>query len=376
MNSHGAPPAYPGLGHRPVNGYGPPGYSPSRSNPPAYNPAYVRPSYTHQNTYAAYPAYGGRSFGSNTYIQNNYYGRSSMGGSGFLTNALFFGAGMHMGRGFGMHNHHHRRRDDWNENEDESWRATTKAPYFENKVPGSENVLPAAAVIGAATAFGLTTLLPLNVPSNMPLMYCNDTQIAQIPMNVNGSVFSCADGSIINLYIVTEDDDVTIFEYNTEVMDCAASNSSSDDFFCSNSTLFIAQPLVCISTTLLKEKSINQGYTFLNCYFGELPENVASFIPTATTEAPPKSYSIGASVYQFLLAVIGKSDILETTTATPELVENETLWVPEALTIPPETTTLSLFHDTSLDISEHQRDMHKLLEEFNNITKFADDNVN
>lgn len=36
----------------------------------------------------------------------------------------------------------------WNTDEDRRWRATTKAPYFENKVPGSKVLLPAAAVVG------------------------------------------------------------------------------------------------------------------------------------------------------------------------------------------------------------------------------------
>lgn len=37
---------------------------------------------------------------------------------------------------------------DWTENDERNWQATTKAPYFENKVPGLECTLPAAAVLG------------------------------------------------------------------------------------------------------------------------------------------------------------------------------------------------------------------------------------
>jgi hypothetical protein len=36
----------------------------------------------------------------------------------------------------------------WSEREEQEWQATTKAPYFENKVPGLECSLPAAAVLG------------------------------------------------------------------------------------------------------------------------------------------------------------------------------------------------------------------------------------
>jgi hypothetical protein len=36
----------------------------------------------------------------------------------------------------------------WSQREEQEWQATTKAPYFENKVPGLECSLPAAAVLG------------------------------------------------------------------------------------------------------------------------------------------------------------------------------------------------------------------------------------
>lgn len=190
----GPPPAYPGMQNRPVpNNNAPPAYSPShvnppaysanQNNPPAYNPAYnpgsynayspsinSRPGNTYtgniprQNTYNSYssnpgysnshPNYYGNSFGSqglpgNTYISNNYYGSQRSGGSGFLTNALFYGMGMHSGYMWGRsssHDSYNRRR--WDEEEDRKWRATTQAPYFENKVPGEDKILPASAVIG------------------------------------------------------------------------------------------------------------------------------------------------------------------------------------------------------------------------------------
>lgn len=37
---------------------------------------------------------------------------------------------------------------DWSETDDRRWHFTTKAPFFMNKIPRSENVLSAAAVIG------------------------------------------------------------------------------------------------------------------------------------------------------------------------------------------------------------------------------------
>jgi hypothetical protein len=81
-----------------------------------------------------------------------------------MTNAMFYG----MGRWSGSSSHYHpygynsynnynnydnydngyggRRR--WDDDEERRWRRTTRAPYFENKAPGSEMILPAAAVLG------------------------------------------------------------------------------------------------------------------------------------------------------------------------------------------------------------------------------------
>lgn len=81
--------------------------------------------------------FGNQGIGDNTFISNNYFKRPLTGGRlSFLTTALLHQTGMNQG---------HR---SWSSEDDRKWRSTTKAPYFANKVPGSEKVLPAAAVIG------------------------------------------------------------------------------------------------------------------------------------------------------------------------------------------------------------------------------------
>jgi hypothetical protein len=176
------PPAYnPNMGRQPAYNPSYPGSPSSYSNPnyaarpgnnaPPYNPnsnpnTYQRPNtfsnthaanpnYNTRNTYGGYnsqpshnPGYGNtfgqQGLGGNTYISNNYYGGGgsgyggyggygggyrSGGGSGFLTYALLYGAGMHHGHSMGS-------RRSWDREDDRRWRETTKAPYFENKVPG------------------------------------------------------------------------------------------------------------------------------------------------------------------------------------------------------------------------------------------------
>lgn len=69
------------------------------------------------------------------------------GGSPFLVSALMFGGMGGMGMGMG-HSYGYSHRRSWNSEDDYRWRETTQAPYFDNKVPGSENYLSAAAVVG------------------------------------------------------------------------------------------------------------------------------------------------------------------------------------------------------------------------------------
>lgn len=68
---------------------------------------------------------------SNTYIYNNYYRFHSRqsGIAQFLTNALFLRSGIKIGREMSQY-------DEWDDDDDKHWRMTTKAPYFENKIPG------------------------------------------------------------------------------------------------------------------------------------------------------------------------------------------------------------------------------------------------
>ncbi|KAL7042503.1 hypothetical protein ACKWTF_001167 [Chironomus riparius] len=378
----GPPPAYPGMQNRPIpNNNAPPAYSPSHVNPPAYNPgsynAYSpsinsRPGSNYggniprQNTYNSYssntgynPGYGS-TFGSqglpgNTYISNNYYGSQRSGGSGFLTNAMFFGIGMHSGYGWGRSSDSYNRRR-WDEEEDRKWRATTQAPYFENKVPGEDKILPASAVIGAATAFGLVSLLPLNVPANKPLMYCNNTELMQSQIQINNQhIYQCINNTIeMSCSRKVLENQTEVHENQTECVNKKMQCNLKEDeiagsVYCSNGTLMSKNLIFCNSTTLLNGTNVNETTTILNCYEGQLPESQAAFIPTTTTTQAPittteKSLSFGAKVHMFFLRIIGKGDAAEkeitTTTEMPEMTTVKDSWVPEALTIPPETTTL------------------------------------
>ncbi|KAL7042496.1 hypothetical protein ACKWTF_001160 [Chironomus riparius] len=85
----------------------------------------------------------------------------------------------------------------WNQEKDKKWRESTRAPYFENKIPGNQEKIPASAIVGAAKAFGLVSLLPLNVPPGKPLMYCGNTDLIQSQIRINNeATYVCNNAKI------------------------------------------------------------------------------------------------------------------------------------------------------------------------------------
>ena len=101
------------------------------------------------------PHQGGPSNGRPNYEHNGDTQNRVDGDDKFATDA-FFG---------GSENTHR----EWTDEDEMKWQATTKAPYFENKVPGLECTLPASAVLG----------LLLRDQANEPNIYLK--MISQVP---------------------------------------------------------------------------------------------------------------------------------------------------------------------------------------------------
>ncbi|CAO1356574.1 unnamed protein product [Diamesa tonsa] len=177
----------------------------------------------------------------------------------------------------------------WSDQQDQEWRSTTNAPYFENKQPGSNSVLPAAAVVGAATAFGIYSLLPLNVPSGKPVLSCNATELQQTEINFNGTTYGCSNKAItISL---------------GKSLECDKKKDASL-VYCTNGTLIVKEDIFCPDTTYINETNTN----VLNCYSGLLPDEVASSIPTESPiVVPPKPATTGQKVQYFIKWWFGKT---------------------------------------------------------------------
>lgn len=182
----------------------------------------------------------------------------------------------------------------WSTLQDKAWRRTIKSSYFENKAPGVDLILPAAAVIGAAAAFGVNTLLPLNVPIGKPLMYCNTSPLAQDLIKIENFVYSCVQGSFsVSCPHILEDGQVGDDCSDSDViLQCNSAPLMTElaEIYCSDGTLLSTSPIVCNSsmefnqTVFVDGSSGDETLTVVQCYFGELPKDQASFVPTTYLE--------------------------------------------------------------------------------------------
>ena len=220
------------------------------------------------------------------YVEKYYANKVSTDGSSFLTNGLFSKVWKQQRVSGSV---------SWSDEQDRKWRSTTKAPYFENKQPASDSVLPAAAVLGAATAFGVYSLLPLNVPSGRPILSCNATDLQQAQINFNDATYGCFNKKITILLGET-------LKYDQKKVDSIISYT--------NGTLIIMEDIFCNDTAFINQTNQNVLY----CFSGLLPDQIASSIPADYPIIPKQSYSTGQKVKHFLLWWIGKSN--KTTTET------------------------------------------------------------
>lgn len=169
---------------------------------------------------------------------------------------------------------------------------------------GTRKLLPASAVDGAAIAFGLESLLPLNIPPSNPIMYCiHHDELQQKSIRLNGEIYSCHDGKIM--------------------INC------SDEICKDNNLLFNTT-----SGILYSNFSLFCNETFdeiIQCYNGQLPNDTVAFIPTIQPRTIRRNRS---GLLNYLLEFFG---ILEKSTEVPH--DEKSKWIPQPLEIPPEPAT-------------------------------------
>jgi hypothetical protein len=205
-------------------------------------------------------------------------------------------------------------------------------------------------ISGAARAFGLKTLLPLNVPKGQPLMYCPDKNLQQAKIQLDGKLYSCLDSTLQVDCIPTNKMSTELTtEETVEGDDCVNKSSTCnesfeniDEFlFCDSGVFASSFPVVCDSSTF----SIEDDESTLNCYYGQLPEDLTSFIPTTEDpnedEMPQKTFVNPSPIHRvvsfFVDLFVSKEKVSEVEIVTePPVVytfENTTEWLPSAFAV-------------------------------------------
>jgi len=180
-------------------------------------------------------------------------------------------------------------------------------------------------------------------------MYCGNTNLNQLAVQINDkNIYTCNENSF---EIVCKDNFRNQLSYqcmNKKVSCDLKYDEIQGNIYCKNGTLFSKTNIFCISTATIAGR-INT-MTILECYEGNIDKkHFSSFIPTTTllpflhtTTTTVKPLSFGAKAHLFMLKLMGKFEVLEEENPTaPEIYQLSSfpVWYPEALTIPPETTT-------------------------------------
>ncbi|KAL7042499.1 hypothetical protein ACKWTF_001163 [Chironomus riparius] len=282
--------------------------------------------------------FGANGLKPNTYIAKNYFFESLPPlGPGPLAKALFSDG--YEWAFSGPYDTLNNKR--WNTIEDRRWRETTHAPYFQNKVPGEDKIIPASVVVGAATAFGLVSLLPLAVTHHKPLMYCGDTNLNQLAIRINNkNIYVCNEH---NFEIACPDNFQNQLNYqcmNKKIQCDLKYDEIEANVYCRNETLFSKTNIFCTSTTNIAGRI--ETLSILECNEGDIPDNLSSFIPTTTpspytitTTTTTKPLSFGAKAHVFMLKLIGRFDVLEDETSpNVNSISSFRPWYPEPLKTP------------------------------------------
>ena len=232
-----------------------------------FNPAFF-PPFGNAAPYPIYPGFSGFPQPQSGYqgLNHDRFNPANQFGGGIgmtppdrrvgSTNSFFYNPpGLNIGNSYGNR--------EWNRDDEMKWQATTKKPYFENKQPGRECILPAAAVLGAASAFGVSSLLPLIVPIGKPILSCNATDLQQTQIMLSGNIYDCKKKAITMSCPKTDEYDNITDDCQGESLECDVRMRPTDEarVSCTNGTLISNHLIVCKSATLMENKNI------LNCFF-------------------------------------------------------------------------------------------------------------
>jgi hypothetical protein len=193
-------------------------------------------------------------------------------------------------------------------------------------ISGSRQNLPASAIDGAAIAFGLETLLPLNIPAKSPLMYCKSAhELRQNQIKLNGRIYSCKNGGVLS----AECDERDSCDGNASICN---NDSGINEISCINGTLYSRVEMFCNQSDTHNHGSGGDN-GLLRCFIGQLPSDTTSFIPTIRPAVlQTGGQSSFAKFANFFLDLVGLAS--EEQEEAVEVMTTRSNWVPKPLEIP------------------------------------------
>lgn len=218
-------------------------------------------------------------------------------------------------------------------------------------------------VLGAATAFGVVSLLPLSVSSGNPLLSCELRTLNQIDLMFNDNIYTCWEMFIFMECPLTEEEkfNISVSSSKTSVSEAKIDENfrtntnnrcrrkylkcheikehSNNKMFCDSNIIFSSLSMFCNSTFVRNNTGEfkNESKTVLQCYEGQskyeevyvptkssIVESTTTIKPTTTTMSTWDDVKFKS--YSFLMWSIGRSDLLEKKTPTTTTFAPPEFW--------------------------------------------------
>lgn len=181
-------------------------------------------------------------------------------------------------------------------------------------------------------------------------MYCNDTEVAQLPIKLDGRIYSCSNQRVMFS---------CAYEGCPQRIMTCDTKSKKKNVYCTKSSLYSRAASLCDTTSRTKGILSEDSSKVLNCHTGSLSKFSASFIPSIEGE-----FQFDSDLHLTFVQLDEKGDqpknsdptTLEASTTDIDLVYSTEMhvfllklirtgynfnkfnvWAPEASTIPPAT---------------------------------------
>lgn len=165
-------------------------------------------------------------------------------------------------------------------------------------------------------------------------MYCKAShELQQNHIKLNGKIYSCENDEIISIDCDKRHNGCNgdAFKCNDKNYNKSNKNGGTNEIFCLNGTLYSKIEIFCNKSDY---KSL-----VLECYNGQLPSYMVSFIPTTKPALLTEGQSGLRKFLNFFLDLLGFTSKAAEGEKIAEAQSEQSNWIPQALEIPPAPIT-------------------------------------